>query len=110
MTGDEYQSLAQRTMQLDRDSKDICLHALHGLASEVGEIHGIYQKIYQGHEFDREHLFSEIGDLLWFIAELVTVNSGFLDDVMAGNIEKLRKRYPNGFETDRSVHRSENDI
>lgn len=105
MTFDKYQTLARRTQnaELDRDEKR--LHALHGLASEVGEIHGIMQKVYQGHRLDFSELEKEVGDLLWFVAELCDVYDWSMSDVAAENIEKLRKRYPEGFDADRSVHR-----
>lgn len=107
MTFDKYQELARRTQnaELDRDEKR--LHALHGLASEVGEIHGIMQKVYQGHRLDFSELEKEVGDLLWFIAEFCDVFYFRMDKVAAKNIEKLKKRYPEGFDAERSVHREE---
>lgn len=106
----EYQQLAARTINSDLDVREMELHALHGLASEVGEIHSIYQKEYQGHTFDINHVMSEAGDLLWFLAELVTCYGYDLDDIAKHNIEKLKKRYPNRFEVERSIHRAEGDI
>lgn len=111
MTGNEYQKLAARTI----DSKNLCpidqeQHALHGMASELGELHGIHQKTYQGHLFDSAHARREVGDLLWFIAEYCTANGWLLEEVMRENIDKLIKRYPEGFEADRSLHREEGDI
>ena len=46
----DYQTLARRTQNRELTDRDRLMHALHGLASEVGEIHSIYQKSYQGHE------------------------------------------------------------
>lgn len=51
----EYQNLAYRTMNHDLTWKEQGKHALHGMVSEIGELHGIYQKTYQGHEFNEEH-------------------------------------------------------
>lgn len=110
MTGNEYQRLAARTINLDLADWKIEAHALHGLASEVGEIHGLYQKVFQGHKIDEEHLKKEIGDELWFIAELCTVRGWNLSDIMQLNIDKLRARYPDGFDAERSIHRTEWDI
>ena len=110
MTADEYQVKAARTINLDLSNTDIELHALFGMASEMGEVHSIYQKYYQGHDRDKEHVRKELGDLLWFIAELCTINGWQLSDVMATNIYKLESRYPNGFEPKRSLHREEGDI
>lgn len=105
MTLDVYQMLAARTMNPQLTVKEQEDHALHGLSGEVGEIHSIYQKAYQGHAFDEEELKKEVGDLLWFIAELATCRGWKLNQVAMGNIEKLKRRYPEGFSEERSVYR-----
>ena len=51
----------------------------------------ILQKVYQGHEFDKEHMKKELGDCMWMIAEICAALDLSLDDVMETNIEKLRK-------------------
>ena len=105
MTGDKYQELASRTMNPKLLRFQTELHAVHGLAGEVGEIHSIYQKVYQGHDLDTEHLKKEIGDLLWFVAELCTVFGFNMGEIAQKNIDKLKKRYPDGFDEDRSINR-----
>lgn len=107
MTLNEYQKLAGRTINKDLLPRETEMHALHGLASEVGEIHGIFQKFYQGHEIDAGELRKEVGDLLWFIAELCTVEGWEMEEVGEENIEKLRRRYPEGFDAERSLNREE---
>ena len=72
MRANEYQQLAARTINHDLNNQVIEEDALFGMAGEVGEIHSLYQKVYQGHLFDEEHAKSELGDLLWFIAEYCT--------------------------------------
>lgn len=110
MTGNEYQVFAARTINQNLCTLSKEKHALYGMVGEIGEIHGLYQKIYQGHEFDDEHAKKELGDLMWFIAEYCTARGWNLDDIMEMNIDKLRKRYPNGFEEGRSLHREKGDI
>lgn len=114
MTGNEYQKLASRTINPYLIKKnDICgiqYHSLHGMVGEIGEIHSLYQKIYQGHGFDYDHMKKELGDLLWFIAEYCTAMKWELEDIMKLNIDKLRARYPEGFEAERSLHRAEGDV
>ena len=110
MLGNEYQKLAARTISKDMQDWEMSSHALHGMVSEVGEIHGIYQKIYQGHTPEEEHLKKEVGDLLWFIAEYCTAMGWKLEDIMQLNIDKLKARYPEGFEAERSLHRKEGDV
>lgn len=108
MTGNEYQELAARTMSCQNGMAEN--HALHGMVGEVGELHSIYQKVYQGHGFDESHAKKEVGDLLWFIAEYCTAMDWKLESVMQDNINKLKARYPEGFEAERSLHRAEGDI
>ena len=110
MTLNEYQVLASRTMNKDLSIIQTKLHALHGLSGEVGEIHSLFQKIYQGHEMNEEHLMKEVGDLLWFIAELCTVFGWEFDTVASKNIEKLMARFPDGFSISKSLNRKEGDI
>ena len=110
MTLDEYQYLAARTISEDLMPSEIESHALHGMVSEIGELHGLYQKVYQGHAAEDTHLKKELGDLLWFIAEYCTANDWSLEEVARMNIEKLKARYPDGFEAERSLHRKEGDI
>ena len=107
MTLNEYQKLAERTINKGLMPREMEMHALHGLASEGGEIHGIFQKSYQGHEIDAGELRKEVGDLLWFVAELCTVEGWEMEEVGEENIEKLRRRYPEGFDAERSLHREE---
>lgn len=110
MTGNEYQALASRTINKELKVEEMIMHALHGLSGEVGEIHSIYQKAYQGHDIDENHLKKEFGDLLWFIAEFCTAEGWLLEDVMQSNINKLIDRYPQGFESIKSLNRKEGDI
>lgn len=105
-----YQALAARTMNPALDKTESQLHALHGLAAEVGEIHGIIQKCYQGHQASEEHMKKEFGDCLWMIAEYCTASGWTLDEIAHLNIEKLKARYPEGFQAEKSLHRKEGDI
>ena len=104
---DEYQSLAARTINQSLTDEDVERHALHEISSECGEIHSVYQKTYQGHELDENELVLEIGDLLWGIAELCTARGWSMDVVAERNINKLKQRYPDGFDPERSIHRPE---
>lgn len=111
MTGNEYQKLASRTIPNEFTKSAMEHHALHGMVGEIGELHSIYQKFYQGHvESGYEHYQKELGDLLWFIAEYCTAFNWKLEDIMKMNIDKLRARYPEGFDVEHSLHRAEGDI
>ena len=106
----EYQALAARTINMDLSIKEIQRHALFGLCAEVGELQGIFQKKYQGHEINSEHVKKELSDIAWFLAEFCSANGWSLNDIAETNIAKLRARYPDGFDTDHSIHRRDGDI
>lgn len=109
MTINEYQRLAQRTANTGEPSSKI-ENGILGLCGETGEIADVYKKyLYQEHEFDREHMAEELGDVCWYVAELATGLGVTLEEVIRQNIEKLRKRYPDGFDVERSVHREDVD-
>lgn len=106
----EYQFLAARTINTKLTKEQLLLHALHGLIAEAGEIHGLYQKVYQGHPLDEDHLDKEIGDLTWFVAELCTARGRDFGKICQMNVNKLKKRYPMGFSEQNSLHREEGDV
>lgn len=110
MDMNEYQALAARTIRRELTAEQVLNHALHGLSGEVGEIHSLFQKEYQGHPLDPDHLKKETGDALWMISEICTAMGWKLEDVAQGNIDKLKARYPEGFDADRSLHRKAGDI
>ena len=109
MDFNEYQGLARRTQNSRLTEHERIMHALHGLSAEVGEIHGLYQHIYQGGRLITEEVVGELGDLLWFAGELCDVLRISMDDVAEKNIRKLRRRYPQGFDAERSEKRHEVD-
>ena len=111
MTANEYQKLASRTIGQNMEPADMEFHALHGIVGEIGELHSIYQKRYQGHlEESDEHRKKELGDLLWFVAEYCTACGWELEEIMQLNVDKLLARFPNGFEVEKSLHRKKGDI
>lgn len=110
MTFNEYQELSKRTINKDLSTREKTLHSLHGMVGEIGEIHSIYQKRYQGSPLDLDHIMIEVGDLLWFISEFCISIGCSMDDVAMSNIEKLKARYPDGFDVEHSLHRAEGDI
>ena len=108
---DDYLKEAMRTCSIADDEQDQLRHAVFGLASEAGEVAGILQKVYQGHDFDRDHFLKELGDCQWMIAEACdALHASLTDDVMKVNIEKLKARYPDGFDPEKSRHRAKGDI
>ena len=108
MTINEYQNLAMRTLNPALDKKDVLINSVMGLCGESGEAIDIVKKwLAQGHELDREKLAGELGDIAWYLAETAWALELPLEEVLRGNLEKLEKRYPQGFSTERSVCRTE---
>ena len=108
MTINEYQKLAMTTLNPELDQKDVLINGVMGLCGESGEAIDIVKKwLAQGHALDREKLAKELGDICWYLAETATALGFDLEDIMAANIEKLKKRYPEGFEAARSINRTE---
>lgn len=105
MTFDDYQEAAKRTINIGLTRNEVLRHSLYEMCAELGEIHGIYQKVYQGHKIRVEDLKKEVGDLMWGLAEFCTINNFRMDEIAQINIEKLRERYPDGFDPERSLNR-----
>ena len=107
----DFVALADRLVELDREGANIerLTTAGVGLAAESGEFLEIVKKmVFQGkpwNDDNREHLIIELGDVLWYVAQACMALEVSFDDVVAGNVEKLKKRYPGG---EFDVYHSEN--
>jgi len=111
MTINEYQQLAMRTLNPELDKKDVLINGVMGLCGESGEAIDLVKKhLAQNHELDNEHLAKELGDIAWYLAETATAIGYNLEDIFQMNIDKLMKRYPDGFSSDKSMNRSKEDI
>ena len=107
MTINEYQKLAMTTLNPNLSQKDVLINGVMGLCGEAGEAIDIVKKhLAQGHPLDREKLVKELGDIAWYLAETATALDVSLETVLEGNIEKLRRRYPDGFCAEQSIHRT----
>ena len=111
MQVNEYQKAAMATLNPALDKKDVLINSVMGLCGESGEAIDIVKKwLMQGHELDREHLVRELGDVAWYLAEAATALDVPLEAVFQGNLDKLRQRFQNGFDTGASVNRKEWDL
>lgn len=106
ITANDYQRAAMRTDNKNQTEEERMLDALFGLCGEAGEVMDAYKKYrFQGHESYRDEMIIECSDLLWYAAKLADVLGVTLGEVMERNIEKLKKRFPEGFSKERSVNR-----
>lgn len=108
MTINEYQTEALRTAAgMNHPNNDeILLNGVMGLCGESGECVDMVKKYrFQGHELDKAHLAKELGDVAWYIAVAAHAIGYDLETVLQMNVDKLRNRYPNGFEKERRGHK-----
>lgn len=129
----EYQELAARTINKDASATDNLINACLGLAGEVGEFNDLIKKwLFHGHTLDIDKCVKELGDTLWYIPQAIGALKKLAEDrqAYAGiaafnltntiptsdltlegvariNIEKLEKRYKDGFSSQASINRTE---
>lgn len=105
MTLNEYQEKAMRTATLA--SINLVNSAL-GMSAEAGEFADVLKKhLYHGHPIGTEQMIEEAGDVLWYVALAAKALGVTLEGLAQHNIKKLEKRYPDGFDPERSLHREE---
>lgn len=110
MTIHEYQTLAMTTLNKEIAADELLLNSVMGLCGEAGEaIDLVKRHRFHGHPLDREALIKELGDVAWYLAEAAQTLEIPLEEILNRNIEKLKKRYPQGFETQRSMCRQPED-
>lgn len=123
MNGNEYQSLAMRTNDkgssdrlvsaMDKVSFDVggILNACLGLSGEVGELNDMIKKgIFHEKGIDEMHLKKELGDVMWYVALFCDSMNWDLDEILQMNVDKLKARYPDGFDTVRANNRRDGDV
>ena len=111
MTPNEYQKLAMTTLNPELSDRDVLINGVMGLCGESGEAIDIVKKwMAQGHELDKAHLAKELGDIAWYLAEAATALDLPLEDILQANLDKLKKRYPDGFESQKSLVRLKGDL
>lgn len=113
MTINEYQRLRCARSHASPPTPSLIFAFWKGLWAngEAGEAIDLMKKVlFQGHEFDREHMAKELGDIAWYLAVSADAIGYDLESILQMNVDKLRTRYPDGFSTEQSLHRSANDI
>ena len=121
ITANDYQRAALRTAAgmndqaygawaegaLDKDELFILNGAL-GLAGESGEVADLVKKwLFQGHKLEKDKVIEELGDVAWYLAIAAEAFDTTLGEVLQRNVDKLAKRYPEGFDKARSIKREE---
>lgn len=108
MTLNECQSLQMTTLAPGLTPTEQLTNAALGLAGESGEVADLVKKhLFQGHPLDLDSVIKEAGDCLWYVSLVATACGVTLEELAQRNIDKLMKRYPEGFSADKSLHRCE---
>lgn len=97
----------------DNDCVDIggIFNACLGLSGEVGEFNDMIKKwVFHEKELDMEHAKKEAGDILWYVVMLCESFGWNMEEIMQMNVDKLKARYPDGFDVERANHRAEGDV
>ena len=112
----DYQSFLESLATLDGEGSNIhrLLTAAVGISAEGGEFMEIVKKmVFQGkpwNDDNREHLIIELGDVMWYVMQACAALDVPIEEVVAGNVEKLKKRYPGGeFDVYKSENRAADD-
>ena len=112
----DYQCFIESLSSLDAKGANIerLLTAAVGISGEGGEFMEIVKKmVFQGkpwNDDNREHLIIELGDVMWYVMQACMALDVSIEDVVAGNVDKLKKRYPGGeFDVYKSENRAAND-
>ena len=109
MNINDYQEAALRASNKGRlTDKELLTSCVLGLSWKSEDCADIVKKhLFQGHELDTEKLANELGDVAWYLAVTAKVIGLDLETVLQMNVDKLLKRYPDGFSAERSIHREE---
>lgn len=102
----EYIKKAKKTMNDNLTDKEKIMNCLFGLAGETGEVLDYFKKIkFQGHTYSKEKAIDEIGDVFWYLGNLIDTLDLDVDEILEYNINKLQARYPQGFTKKDSLNR-----
>lgn len=105
MTLNDFQAACTRTW--GSGGSDPLQNAALGVTAESGEFANEIRKVrYQGHQLNEEKAIAELGDVIFYAAMAARVLGHTLDEVAQANIKKLKERYPDGFDPERSKNRN----
>lgn len=97
-TAQDYQMKSARTHNTELSDEDAITNAALGLAGEAGEVVELVKKaLYHGKPYSRGSIRDELGDVLFYLTWLASRHTISLSEIMEANVEKLKRRYPEGF-------------
>lgn len=110
MTLEEYKVDCLRTLPKNLYRGEQLLQGLVGATTEAAEALDIHKKtMWQNHPHERDRLLSELGDALFYISIATDALDSSIEEIMQMNVEKRKRRYPNGWDPNRSLNRDVGD-
>ena len=103
----EYQELAKKTAKIfDNKEKEILTWGL-GITGEAGDVASCIKKTFAHNNNQEAGIRENLGDTLWYSAMICNFFGWNFDEVLEENVEKLKKRYPQGFTTEKAKRNGE---
>ncbi len=101
-----YQKEASRTLPNLSTQKDDINHMLLGMLTEIGELADIFKKNQAyGKEIDWVNASEEVADIMWYLVNFCNITGINLEHALNLNIEKLKARFPDKFDSQKALHR-----
>lgn len=108
MNGSEYQKHVMRTANKNLTKYEALNNCCLGMAGEVGEFIELIKKFkYHGKSLDLDKAKKELGDCIFYLVWAMDCLGLTMEEVLLANVQKLQKRYPEGFSTTASLNRPE---
>ena len=108
LTIQEYQKEVTRTVNNSLDKDERLKNYCFGLGGETGELLDLFKKyFYHGHVYDKNSIKKELGDICWYLVNIANECNFDFEEILKLNIDKLKKRYPDGFSHQDSINRSD---
>lgn len=102
----KYQAEASRTLVSLNSGLENDTHMIFGMQTETAEITDVYKKaLAYNKQIDYTNVKEELGDLMWYVANMCNLNGWDLRDILQTNIDKLKTRYPEKFTNDLAINR-----
>jgi NTP pyrophosphatase (non-canonical NTP hydrolase) len=105
MTGDFFQEAIKKYARQDLSGIDVSRRSLMlmnyalGITGEGGEVADEIKKVvFHDKPLDADKIINECGDVLWYIARLLTALDVPMSVAMERNVSKLEQRYGSGFD------------
>ena len=105
----EYQQLCKKTAKPFDDKTQAMSDWGLGVSGEAGDLAGCIKKTFYHNNDQTAGIRENVGDVMWYLSMICNTMGWELDDITSENIEKLSKRYKQGF-TEEELRRKDTRI